>query len=187
MIKGIRSDRARFGDTILMSTRATLNAVGIYSFSQRHTDLLMWPHYADNHRGICVRFDLQALVNAGQVPFPVEYEDRRPTCDTILEPTADWLTKAVLTKGRPWEYEKEWRLVQPRGARTRLRLTAPAVDGVLLGAGISDVDRAEVLRWIEDAGRMIVVGHAKFHPTAYELSIEDSYVAGSAQSSPSAS
>ena len=171
LIKGIRADRAQFRQTILVSMRATLEAVGVYSLSARHLSLLMWPHYADNHRGVCVRFDMQALLNAEQVPFPVQYEDQRPTCDTILEPTAEWLNKAVLTKGQPWEYEQEWRLVRNRGAKTTLRLTAPTVNGVLLGANISDSDRAEVRQWVRDAGRPVGVAQAKFHPTAYELEI----------------
>jgi len=173
MIKGIRADRASFRETILVSMRATLNAVGVFSFSARHLDLLMWPHYADNHRGVCVRFDMQALLDAGPAPFPVHYEEQRPTCDTILEPTVDWLEKAVLTKGRPWAYEEEWRLVRNRGARTTLHLGAPTVNGILLGANMADADRDEVRQWVRESGRPIGVAQARFHPTAYELEIED--------------
>jgi len=94
-------------EVMMASMRATLGAMGIFSLSAKHDDLLMWPHYADNHRGICVRFNLGALLDADCGAFPVLYRDERPVCDVILERTEDWLNKAVLTKGKPWEYEDE--------------------------------------------------------------------------------
>lgn len=172
LINKISADRTLFRETSFKSTETTLEAAGIFSLSARNLDLLMWPHYADNHRGVCVRFDMQALLNAEHVPFPVVYADRRPTCDTILETTVQWLNKAVLTKGKPWEYEEEWRLLRNRGARTVVQLATPTINGVLLGANITPSDRAEVLRWIQESSRPIGVAQAKFHPSSYELELE---------------
>jgi hypothetical protein len=168
----IGADWPRFRETISNSTNATLQAAGIYSLSARHLDLLMWPHYADNHRGVCVRFDMQALLDAEHVPFPVSYADQRPECDTVLEPTTEWLNKALLTKGRPWRYEEEWRLVRNRGARKIVRLRAPTVNGVLLGANISSFDRAEILKWIEECDRPVGVAQTRFHSSAYALELD---------------
>lgn len=168
----IGADRANFRERMIWSTQETLKAVGIFSFSARHLDLLMWPHYADNHRGVCVRFEAEALFQAEQVPFPVIYADQRPVCDPILEPTVDWLNKSVLTKGTPWSYEKEWRLVKTRGAGQTTQLTTPTINGVLLGANISPADREEVLQWAATAGRTIKVAQTSFHPSAYSLNIE---------------
>jgi len=173
IVNALAADRLLFRQTMFRATQATLDAAGIYSLSARPRDLLMWPHYADNHRGVCVRFDMQALLDAKHVPFPVIYADQRPACDTILEETVDWLNKAVLTKGRPWEYEQEWRLVVNRGARSVLPLFAPTIDGVLLGANISAANRADVLQWAADARRTVVVAQARFHPTSYELVVDD--------------
>jgi hypothetical protein len=172
LIREIGADRPRFRDTMLASTAQTLEATGIFSLSSRHLDLLMWPHYADNHRGVCVRLHVQTLMDAGHVPFPVTYADDRPACDTMQEETVDWLDKAVLTKGRPWEYEKEWRLVQNRGARTIVELTAPTIDGVLLGASMPTADREEVLQWVKASGRVVAVSQARFHPSSYKIEIE---------------
>lgn len=170
--KTLAANRPMFRDTMFNATQLTLSAVGIYSLSSRPLDLLMWPHYADEHRGICVRFDMEALIEAKHVPIPVIYADQRPTCDTILEESVDWLDKAVLTKGTPWRYEQEWRLIQNRGARSLLPLFAPTIDGVLLGANISPANRDEVLRWVEDSGRLVAVAKARFHETSYALEIE---------------
>jgi hypothetical protein len=173
LAKAMRSD-PDFLTTMRAATQATLHAAGIFSLSARHLDPLMWPHYADNHRGVCVRFDTQALMDADDlVPFPVLYEDERPTCDTILEPTESWLNRAVLTKGKPWEYEEEWRIIRNRGAGKVVGLTAATINGVLLGAKISAPDRAEVLRWVAGIGRPFGVAQAKFHATCYAIEIEN--------------
>lgn len=160
-----------FTETLHSSTLITLQNAGIFSFSARHLDLLMWPHYADNHRGICIRFEMQALLNSGQVPFPVVYSETRPTCDIILESNVEWLNKAALTKGRPWEYEEEWRIVVNRGARKKLHIDAPIINGIILGANISNDDRAEVLDWIKSVDRPTGIAKALFHPSSYELDL----------------
>lgn len=163
-----------FMDVMRGAVQATLGAAGIYSLSARHLDPLMWPHYADNHRGVCVRFDMQALIDADDlVPFRVLYENERPTCDTVREPTEIWLNKAVLTKGQPWAYEEEWRIVRNRGARKVVELTVPTISGVLLGANISPSDRAEVLKWVGDLGRPFGLAQVKFHAASYAMDIEN--------------
>lgn len=172
-VKGIRADPT-YSLAMMESMRATLDALGIFSLSAKHDDLLMWPHYANNHCGLCVRFDTDVLLAAADlVPFPVLYREDRPVCDVILERTSEWLDKAALTKGKPWAYEEEWRIIRNRGARQVVQLTEPTIDGVLLGANISLADRTDVIRWVQEAGRPMAVAQARFHPSAYRLAIEE--------------
>jgi hypothetical protein len=170
--KTMNSDR-EFGSNMERSTRDSLENIGIYSLSGRPLDLLMWPHYADQHRGICVGLSYLELGVAGHAPLPVEYAACRPVCNTLREDTVQWLEKAVLTKGAPWAYEEEWRVLRIRGARSTVHLNRPAVQGVLLGANISNEDRGVVLQWVKDSGRSIAVAQAKFHSTEYALEVED--------------
>src|SRR3989344_671032 len=172
-VRLLDADNPLFHQSMLSATEITLQAAGIFSLSARPLDLLMWTHYADNHRGVCVRFDLPALVESDHIPFRVTYADERPSCDTILEPTVDWLLKAVLTKGAAWRYEQEWRLVRNRGARQAVQLSKPVISGVLLGANVSPGDREAVLQWAAESGRPVGVGQVKFHPSRYELVIEE--------------
>jgi hypothetical protein len=172
-VKQWRDDRRNVLEALTLSMSQTLHAAGVFSLSADERSLLMWPHYADNHRGICIRFSMQALLDAGHVPFRVLYADERPTCDIVREPTVTWLNKAVLTKGKPWEYEQEWRIVVNRGAGTLLTPNVPVIDGVLLGANISPENRADVLAWVRESGRDMPVAQARFHPTAYGLEIDD--------------
>ncbi len=90
---------------------------GIACFSAHVTDLMMWSHYADGHRGFCLEFDTSLP------PFSraleVNYSDSVPTIDPIdvlvekyREADGNELLKAfVLTKALCWSYEREWRLI----------------------------------------------------------------------------
>ena len=90
---------------------------GIACFSATVTDIMMWSHYADGHRGFCLEFD------TAQLPFnkalEVSYVDAPPRLnpvDVLVEDPSDdkndtLLRAFVLTKARCWSYEQEWRLM----------------------------------------------------------------------------
>ncbi len=86
-------------------------------------DSLMWHHYADNHRGICLKYNtsmiphhLEEKIENNFFPqfgfiHPVSYEksiifagDKGKIFDEIV-------TKSILIKNKKWAYEKEWRIV----------------------------------------------------------------------------
>ena len=154
------------------SYRVTMDNVGVFSMSSQPLDLLMWPHYADNHAGVCVRFASDALVNAQHMPMRVTYSCERPVTNPILEEPEVMLHKAALTKGLPWAYEQEWRLILNRLGGRVVRVGPPVISGVILGARVSPEDRAEVLGWVAACDRPMEVFEARFHPHAYALDLE---------------
>lgn len=71
---------------------------------------LMWAHYADSHKGICIKYEIKPsnLVDTSNRVirlFNVKYNKEFPLNGEI--PFVD----ALLTKGNYWEYEKECRLL----------------------------------------------------------------------------
>lgn len=96
---------------------------GVLSLSARWNCPLMWSHYADEHRGICIEFDMDR--NLCENIKPVVY--KRPVSIKISE-LAQWklhnsdsahqsvVDKYFFSKSRPWSYEKEWRDLRPSGA-----------------------------------------------------------------------
>jgi hypothetical protein len=75
---------------------------GIICFSADWKDPVIWAHYSDKHRGLCLGFEI--LDEAGQ---PVRYIDTR-----LPLPEAFELAHAnalLFTKYRNWAYEKEIR------------------------------------------------------------------------------
>nr|WP_315415180.1 DUF2971 domain-containing protein [uncultured Pseudomonas sp.] len=66
--------------------RETLERVGIYSLSKVNNEILMWSHYADNHKGFCIEFDdLHKNTTPPTKPLPVNYKTNFTDLD---DPTA---------------------------------------------------------------------------------------------------
>jgi len=96
-------------------------AVKICSFTTRHDSLLMWGHYADSHRGFCVKYGLKGYDGVNDLRlrllFPVMYSDALTDMTDFLARSGSgnfnnlWVQKAALTKSKEWEYEQEWRLL----------------------------------------------------------------------------
>ena len=95
---------------------------GVSCFSELNDSLLMWAHYANNHRGICVEYDLIEVNRVTQfTAIPVIYSDERP-CFRFFDPksiekdTYRLFIHSLTSKSPEWSYEKEWRIVRAQGA-----------------------------------------------------------------------
>lgn len=65
--------------------REKMAKTGIYSLSKVNNEILMWSHYADNHRGFCIGFENLHLNTAPQVKqLPVNY---KTTFTDLSDPT----------------------------------------------------------------------------------------------------
>jgi hypothetical protein len=79
----------------------------IYCLSPDVGNLLMWSHYADNHRGICLEFSTRNEVMC--CPQPVEYINAFPLIRAYSTGLYENL-RPLLVKADVWEYEREYRL-----------------------------------------------------------------------------
>lgn len=128
---------------------------GVYSLSASGTHPLLWAHYADHHRGVCLHFDSET----GNSPFAlarrVLYQEQRPSIPIPLEAQerdliVDW---SGLTKAAWWSYEMEYRLFLSDGdppnwiqliAGQIGQFEARFLTGLTLGIRTSEVDRKEL-------------------------------------------
>lgn len=99
---------------ILALTKYNLNDWGIISLTCRPDNILMWSHYADQHRGIVIELDeknleLQSKFNESQgAPFsvPVIYRQSR-----LSKFEADQVFQPYQYKSIDWAYEEEQRVL----------------------------------------------------------------------------
>lgn len=103
---------------------------GVCCFSSTYDNPLLWSHYGDEHKGICIGYG----VNRNPKPklHKVIYGGNRTVktsliADAIIKenPNSQELLdcNVLLRKAAPWRYEREWRLFNSRGAReSELRL-----------------------------------------------------------------
>ena len=75
---------------------------GMLCFSRKWQNPVLWSHYADSHRGICLGFEVDE-----QSILPVRYVSKRTPLP--LPPTQDAMKQLLFTKYRDWSYEEELR------------------------------------------------------------------------------
>lgn len=98
------------------------NTTGVSCLSESENSLLMWAHYANNHRGLCVEYDLleiNRILNFSAIP--VIYSEERTCFDffdpqTIEKDTLKLFIQSLTSKSPEWSYEKEWRIIRDQGA-----------------------------------------------------------------------
>ena len=87
---------------------------GFVSFSEGWSVPTMWAHYADNHKGVCLGFDLPVYRDAStRYGDKIIYVNELIEIDERLLNDTEYNQKmqgiAKRTKGTHWEYEQEWR------------------------------------------------------------------------------
>ena len=98
------------------------STTGISCLSETCDSLLMWAHYANNHRGICVEYELLEInKQLGFSPVPIVYSDERSVFQNLNPDTLDYdvtevFIKSLTSKSPEWSYEKEWRIIQDNTA-----------------------------------------------------------------------
>lgn len=127
--------------------------IGVCCFSARPDHVLMWSHYGDQHRGICLGFDASPPLTLFSMARQVRYSEHRPVIEEPNRGKND-LHHALVTKAAFWSYEQEWRILQPSGPGT-YGFDPGRLKQIILGARISDGDRQRVRGWIE--GRSIEI------------------------------
>jgi hypothetical protein len=119
--------------------RRVAESYGVVCFSENPSDMLMWSHYTNGHRGVCLEFDSEERPIKGWKQFQylrVRYvEDRRTN---VFEVGLDVAYYQLLTsKGPDWAYEKEHRLITIKGPGFQ-HGSLQSVTGIILGERIRD-------------------------------------------------
>ncbi|TXH90318.1 MAG: DUF2971 domain-containing protein [Rhodoferax sp.] len=94
---------------------------GVFSMAEKANCPLMWSHYGDQHRGLCIGYSIAKGWPSNL--YQVEYGGSRLIKTSLISRVIDGdisakseLDKAVLLrKARSWSYEREWRLIGKRG------------------------------------------------------------------------
>jgi len=75
---------------------------GMICFCEHWHNPLLWSHYADKHRGMCLGFDVddRGLQRVNYV---------RKRSELKIPPTKESANELLFTKYRDWKYEEEWR------------------------------------------------------------------------------
>lgn len=144
---------------------------GVLSLAERWDCPLMWSHYADQHRGLCIEYDLTD--NVCSHIKPVDY--KRPRSIKITELIQWKLHKSAeaeqtvldtyfFAKSPEWRYEKEWRDIHPSKGVNH----APfRISGVYFGLRCDPAVQTSIVK---------LFANSDFHIVFYDLyPLEDSF------------
>lgn len=143
------------------------NVWGVSCFSKEWDNLLLWSHYADSHKGICIGFKTQFLLNSNCIrtknfPFGdkmgssyknimplvnVKYSNTFPKFYNPYKESYDGLEQFLLTKSSKWSYEGEVRAILPypeEFSRT-IELCDSSINEIMFGAKIEQNVRDRIL------------------------------------------
>lgn len=118
---------------------------GILSLTSNRDDILMWSHYADSHKGICLEFDTRIPDSPFALAQPVNYKTIFDDYTFDADFDATQVSESVsLTKSRHWKYEKEWRVIGSKSGACKF--PPESLIGVIAGCNIPPAD----YDWLEN-------------------------------------
>jgi hypothetical protein len=89
----------------------------VSSYSQNRNEILMWSHYADSHKGLCLEWEIDDTKNQFyKALFEIDYVDEIKELENIetddngaLKMSINSNGKFLKTKFKTWSYEEETR------------------------------------------------------------------------------
>ena len=130
---------------------------GIVSFAEREDCPLMWSHYGDQHRGVCLGYSVpvKSTVDVQKVAYGGARVVKASDVGAMLDGDDEARTRVdsavMLRKAESWSYEREWRLVGPRGtAGSPLEL-----EEIIFGMKCKESAKYTVMKALEDRSRPV--------------------------------
>jgi hypothetical protein len=153
---------------------------GVTCLTAHYDDPLLWAHYADSHKGVCLVFNRLAnecpLIDDA---LPVIYSNDLVELDFLeylkqTELFEDSIERLFYTKHSKWAYENEWRFVIPStrslAEKERTVYFHPSnLCKIILGDRISDEHRNTLRQIGSKRKEVFIVVQAKIRDDAYGL------------------
>ena len=151
----------------------------ISCFSEVKDSILMWSYYGQNHRGICIEFDLEKLDNTNELNqliiknmSRVHYSPLR--ADKFYPFSENSGLNFLTTKADVWKHEFEWRLICETEEEY---LPFDCISGIYLGVNFSSKDFTKLAQAI-NTHEYIPVYRGKLSLDKYEIDYEEDYSFG---------
>jgi len=99
----------------------------ICCFSESIESMLMWTHYANEHKGFALEYGSNDKASIALQLWPVFYREKLFDISKYLKKVRSNLIPLLpaLHKAMDWKYEKEWRLIVPGGECESIAMPRP--------------------------------------------------------------
>ncbi|MCK4447973.1 MAG: DUF2971 domain-containing protein [Candidatus Marinimicrobia bacterium] len=112
-----------FENLINIVSKRIINRKGVACFLSSKRNLLMWSHYADSHKGVCLKFSIKEDLDFFSPAKKVNYENDYPKYN-YLQQRNDFVKYMFFTKSKDWEYEGEVRVFKNKSGNYKFKKEA---------------------------------------------------------------
>lgn len=155
-------DETILNETMEKSREILRKRFGICCFSEKRDNILMWAHYARQHTGFCLEFNVDNdFISTSTRAIKVEYDAIWPELNVMRidsYPEGE-LGRKIIIKANNWEYEQEWRIMDYEKGQGIQNFPEDALSGVIIGCRIERTNKKKLIRWCSKR---------KHRPTLYE-------------------
>jgi hypothetical protein len=153
-------------DSIVIGFQSQVVKLGIFCFTERPDNFLMWSHYADKHNGLCFGFEAALLPIDLKRLMKIRYRKSRPKLWFHDQKDYHFV---INVKSSIWKYEKEWRAVVPNAANSFVPFQENALHAVLCGVGMKD-DKVQIIsKYLSSYRNSPKLYKANRHSTKYGI------------------
>ncbi|MDQ3537145.1 MAG: DUF2971 domain-containing protein [Bacteroidota bacterium] len=131
--------------------------IGIYSLSATYNHELLWAHYANSHKGFCIEYDLDMLLESYPTnkvySFPIKYSKTPPEVgisDISDKEGISIVRKLVGNKSKKWEYEKEYRIIIDKSGEHAYNFSA--IKAIYFGLRMPEPWKEEMMTCLKGRG-----------------------------------
>jgi len=152
----------------------------VFCLSQNYKNTLMWSHYASEHSGICIEFNKSKLLasldlyHKGLVDYSGKpYDVMSNLGEDVLHPAKS----ICFMKSPDWSYEKEFRLLHSKLAKTdkesiSFNYSPDSVEAIYFGLNSTEKQRNEVMRRLKGKGYKYYIMGTHPNYLSYDLQID---------------
>jgi hypothetical protein len=149
----------------------------MYCLSRR-IDILMWSHYADEHKGYCLAFSESGLCSHFGEYSDVIYQDAYPELSLLGRSPETGVTEAdikafVLTKYSGWSYEDEVRFLSWDSGAGLREYPPQHLRAVVLGARMDTTARGKVRDWLAKRASQPLLYEARLSTSRFALEFRE--------------
>jgi len=157
-------------ESIMSAINVRENLDGFLCLTASCDNLLMWAHYANDHKGVCLEFDVTKDLDTFYFPKKVEYKPELISYNYLRDQAK--AAETLFRKSPDWEYEQEYRVLKINGYGLR-EIKRAALTSVVFGCRMKEEDRLELTETLHKKGYHPLLKEAKQSETEYKLIIQE--------------
>jgi len=166
----VRSFKAKpdlFSKFVSDRIKEVTNSKGVFCCSESAINVLMWSHYADAHKGVCLKFNISKDIDLFEHTHKVKYYWKYPKFDFFKE---NDLANRLFAKSKHWKYEKEIRTIKMKSGL--YKFNKECLKEVIFGKNTEKKDIETIRKIVKSKYKDVKFKRIQFKKNSYRFMLE---------------